>query len=80
MDDVPGVRITMDSSKECTIAVEYQGKIYKFKEFQDGLYYYDTAVDKYISGATDQYNSPNTPYLFLSTVEDNKSYFISNEF
>ena len=43
------------------------------------LYYYDTAVDKFISGATDKSNSPINPYLFISTVEYNKYYFSRNE-
>ena len=45
MANVTGSRITMDGSKEREITVEYQGKFYNSKEFQDGLYYYDTAVD-----------------------------------
>ena len=28
MSDVPGVLITMDSSKDCSIKVEYQEKVY----------------------------------------------------
>ena len=70
MADVPGVWITMDSSKERTIKVEYQGKMYRFKEYQYRLYYYDTGVDNSISFATNEYNAQITPYLFLSTVED----------
>ena len=34
MSDVPGVRITMDSSKERVTTVDYQGRVYKFKDFQ----------------------------------------------
>ena len=79
MADVPGVLITIYSSKERANAVEHQGKFYKFKECQYGLYYYENAVDNSISGATNKSNSPITPYLFLSTVEENKSYFSSNE-
>ena len=79
MANVTGVRIKMDISKDREITVEYQVKIYKFKECQDGLYYYDTEVDNYISGSTNKYNAPITNYLFLCTVEDNKSYFSSNE-
>ena len=78
MDDVPGFQIKMDSSNECSITVEYQGNFYKFKECQDGLYYYNTAVENSISGATDKYDAPITRYLFLSTVEENRSYFSSN--
>ena len=64
MADVPGSQMTMDSSKDRTITVEYQGKIYKFKECQDGLYYYNTAVGNPISGATNEYNTPTKPYFF----------------
>ena len=71
--------LQMDNSKELFITVDYQDKVYKFKECQDGLYYYDTVAYNYISYATDKYNAPTTGYSFLSTVYDNKSYFISNE-
>ena len=37
MTNVPGVRITMDSSKQHAIAVDYEGKNHKFKECQYGL-------------------------------------------
>ena len=79
MFDVPGFKITMNKSKELVITVECQDKVYKFKECQDGLYYYDTAADNYISDETDNIYAPITPYSFLSTVDDNKSYFIRNE-
>ena len=79
MPDVPVVLTTMDSSKEREIIVGYHGKIYKFKDCQDGLYYNDTAVDNPISSTTDKSNAPIIPYFFLRTVEDNISYFISNE-
>ena len=76
---VPGVQINMDSSKELEITMEYQGIIYKFKECQDRLYYYETADKNSISGATNRHNAPITPYSFLSSVKDNKSYFSRNE-
>ena len=62
-------RITMDISKERTIKMEYKDKIYKFKECQDRLYYYDTAAKNSISGAADKSNFPITPHSFLSNVE-----------
>ena len=58
MVDVPGVRITMDRSKERAITVEYQGNLYKFKDLQDWLCYYYTAFDNSISGATNKSNAP----------------------
>ena len=78
MANVPGVWITMDSSKERAIAVWYQGIFYKFKECQDRLYYYDNVVDNPIYGATNKSNAPITTYSFLSTVEDKKSYLRIN--
>ena len=53
MADLPGVRIAMDSSKERAITVDCQDKVYKFKECQEVLYYYDTDDYNYISDATD---------------------------
>ena len=79
MANVPGYQITTDSSKGRAIKVQYQGKVYKFKECQGGLYYYDNAAGNSISDATDKSNDPITTYSFISTVEDNKSYFISYE-
>ena len=72
------VQITMDISKERAITVEYQEKVYKSKECQDVLYYYDTADDNSISDATNKSNAPITTYSFLSTLEDKNSYFRIN--
>ena len=77
--DLPGVRITMDISKERVITVDHQGKNYWSKECQDGLYYYDNTVYNPISGTTNKSNYTITPYSFIITIEDNKSYFSSNE-
>ena len=52
----------MDSLKDIAITVEFQEKVYKFKECQDGLYYYDTAADNYIYDETNKSNAPITPY------------------
>ena len=64
MANVPGSRITMESSKERSITMEYQVKVYKLKEFQDGLYYYDSAFEKSISCVTNTYNAPIDQYFF----------------
>ena len=61
MSDVPGVRVTMDISKEREITVQDQDKVYKFKEWQDGLYYYDTTNGNSISDATNKSNASITP-------------------
>ena len=68
MSNVPGVLIMVDSSKYCAITVQYQGKIYKFNVCQDGLYYYDTATENSMSGATYKPHAPLTPYSFLSSA------------
>ena len=60
--------LQMDISKDISITVDCQDKVYKFKEFQDGLYYYDTVSYNYISYATDKSNAPTTAYSFVNTV------------
>ena len=67
---MPGLRINMDSSKECEIIVEYQNKIIKFQEYRDGLYYYDT---------DNKFTSPINSYPYLSIVKDNKEYFSTSK-
>ena len=67
---IPGLHISIDSSKDCAIIVEYHNNMIKFQEYCDGLYYYDT-VNKFIS----QISS----YSFLSIVKENKEYFNNPE-
>jgi hypothetical protein len=69
--ELEGVRITMDTSEERAISVHFQGSIYKFSEHQEGLYYMDM----------DELKSKDeiSPYCFLESVQDNKSYFSDAE-
>jgi hypothetical protein len=68
---IPGVRLTMDSSKERAIIVEYGDELLKFDECQDGLYFYDTNKNKPKPAVTN--------YSMLQTVADNKDFFSANE-
>ena len=61
--NLDGVCVTMDSSVDRAITVQYEDMMMKFRECSDGLYYFDTAAD-------DAINSLYS-YSFLSTVNDN---------
>jgi hypothetical protein len=61
-------RITMDTSIEASMNMHRKdGTIMKFKEYQTGLYYFDTGKPR-LSNVT----SPGQDYLFLNTVAENK--------
>jgi hypothetical protein len=63
--------ITMDSIEERAISVHFNGMIFKFLKHQEGLYYLDT----------DEIKSKHSvsPYCFLETMNDNKTYFTDAE-
>ena len=42
---LPNVKVTMDSSQERAVIVDFKGDIFKFTECANGLYFYDTAVN-----------------------------------
>ena len=44
---LPGVRVTMDSTKERAVVVEFEERVLKFEECADGLYYLDTTDSKF---------------------------------
>jgi hypothetical protein len=67
-----GVKVTMDSSKEKALLVEFDKCVYKFQECANGLYFFDTA-------SSVKSKSEITPYSFLETVKDNKQFFTSQE-
>ena len=69
--NLDGVCVTMDSSVDRAITVQYEDMMMKFQECSDGLYYFDTAAD-------DAINSLYS-YSFLSTVNDNASFFTPAE-
>jgi hypothetical protein len=69
---LPNVKVTMDSSQERALLVEFEGEIFKFEECDNGLYFYDTIVPS-------KSKLVSTPYSFLETVKDNKEYFTNHE-
>ena len=92
--NLEGARITMDTELEQAINLHYRGKIMKFEECADGLYYLDTRTLRNYS------NNTITPYLnqppthktlenftkrmktyknMLQTVTSNKEYFTQKE-
>ena len=75
---VPGCYLTMDTRKarEITVSFEDDRSTFVFKECRDGLYFFDTAVD-----SQDNFDSKKSlnPYMFLQTVESNKSFFSNKD-
>jgi hypothetical protein len=72
---IPGIKITMDTSKERAIYVHLDGKDaeeIKFSECNDGLYYYDVSASNNIKTTVNNYS-------FLSTVANNKRIFTARE-
>ena len=68
---MPGVSVTMDSSRERAITVTTNnGNTFKFIECPDGLYHYDTKV----SGSSNK-----AKYSFVQTVATNKKFFTRGE-
>ena len=43
--NLPGARITMDTSLDKSIILHYDNAIFHFHECEDGLYYYDTSLN-----------------------------------
>ena len=75
--NIPGVSITMDTSKERAIMVKVdEEKSFKFLECPDGLYHFDTSniLNKCSKTKTDV-----IPYSFAMTVAENKKYFTKRE-
>lgn len=74
----PGVHIHMDSSIDYGFKVTYDGKIYHFKPFDTGLYYYDTTDTPVLAADNTSLvknNNVVSSYSFIQTVEDNKKNF-----
>jgi hypothetical protein len=68
-------RITMDTSVEAAMHVHRKdGTIMKFKEYQSGLYYYDTG-----NSNSNTINKSVDAYLFLNTVANNKAKYTRRE-
>ena len=74
---VDGILITLDSREGQGFNVIFEGKLYCFKPYENGLYYYDSRAAPVLVGDKDK--SPVYPYSFLQSVEDNKAFYTANE-
>ena len=75
--NMEGTRITMDTRSGNSIHVFLSdGTKYEFKQYKNGLYYFDTN-DKIKSIGKNKDSVIN--YSFLNTVQDNKEYFTNSE-
>ena len=74
--EIPGAHVTFDSKASTDIILQLQGgSKYIFKQFQNGLYYYDT-----INVNHNQYSKAElTDYIQLQTVKSNKQYFTTSK-
>ncbi len=71
---LPGAKVTMDTSVKDSIMVHLpNGSIIPFKQYNDGLFVFDTRNDNIIQ--QDNTKSTVTNYSFVSTVQQNKSFF-----
>jgi hypothetical protein len=75
-------RITMDSSVEAALSVHCSdGQLLKFREFDSGLYFYDTHISSTKANSPLFYSSSrlHNPVSFLSSVKSNKEKFTRRE-
>jgi hypothetical protein len=79
--NLTGARITMDSTVEKAINLFYDGKVLKFEECCDGLYYLDTSKSSnyYNSTVTNYSNPSSSKTSFVQTVNSNKEFFTKSE-
>ena len=72
--DIVGAHIVMDTSSGASIYVYLvNGDGYKFKQFKNGLYYFDVSVDR------NKTKPSVTDYSVLQTVKNSKQCFTNNE-
>ena len=73
---IPGVRVTMDSGVERAIMVELpeKGRVIKFVECTDGLYYHDTKNSSNVVNPYPNFVDSNDVHvnLFMNTITNNK--------
>ena len=84
MAALDGVKIKLDTSVEKAITVHTNGDVLKFKECQDGLYFFDmTTLNKNKNGINDYStcisSTSNSNLCLLNTVENNKSLFTKKQ-
>mgnify|MGYP003321786822 CR=1 FL=1 len=73
--NMPGVKLTTDSTKERAIQVTLSsGAILKFEECPDSLYHLDASNQS--SMMSNKAKSTVTPYSFAMTVAENKRFFL----
>ena len=77
MIQVDGILITLDSHEGQGFNVTFEGKLYCFKPYDNGLYYYDSRVA--LVPVEDKNKAPVYPYWFLQSVDDNKAFYMANE-
>jgi len=83
VSEIPGVRITTDTSKEKAFYVHSKdGSVMKFLECKDGLYFYNPA-DVNIKNKSDVITYSTLPsnknIILVSTVEDNKKFYTKKQ-
>ena len=71
---IPGARLHLDTDNSLDITLTlHDGRVMTFKQFQNGLYYYDTTLDLHKTKPLLE------NYSLLQTVTANKSYFTRQE-
>ena len=74
---VPDIVITLDSRKGHDFNVVYEGKLYRFEPYDNGLYYYDTRKSPAV--ANHNISKQFMSYPFLQTIEDKKTFYTDIE-
>ena len=74
VSDIPGARLHLDTATNSDITLTLQdGRVIVFKQFKNGLYFYDTNV------VPSKTKPLSQNYSLIQTVDDNKSYFTRQE-
>ena len=76
--NVPGVRVQFDTDVERSINVFYCGKVVKFKECADGLYFFDTEGHEGVEHKNNN-KSVILCYSALQTTRENKLKYTKKE-
>ena len=79
MDDVPGFRIKIIAQRSVQLQWSTKETFTISRSASTGCYIKTLWLTTLSLVQSIKSNDPFKPYLFLSTVEDNKSYFSSNE-
>ena len=74
---VRGIIITLDSREGQGFNVDFEGKLYYFQPFDNGLYYYDSRVHPVV--VKDNIKTPVSSYSLLQSVANNKVFYTTNE-